>query len=123
MPRGYNGVGLGAVGINTTGKTSTGATPWLDLGASFTKFGLQCLPKTTGTTAYTVVLQGTLSTASTSPRSLISYTKAADGVTVKFSTGSATLPPVAKIRANVTVLAGTSGVAGFGVKIFASAVP
>lgn len=121
MPRGYNGIGTATL-LLSSGTTSTGATAWQDLQACFTKFSLQCLKTSTGTTAFTVVLQGTLTTATTNPKQLISYTLATDNSSVKFSTASG-LPPCSLIRANVTGIAGTSGANGFGVKIYAAALP
>jgi hypothetical protein len=112
--------GMGRLDLSTS-KTSTGATPWLDLNGSYTKFAMQVIRLTTGTTAFTVVLQGTLSTATTNPRQLISYTRATDNSIVKFST-AAGIPPCSKVRAVVSVLGGTSGAAGFGVRIYAAAV-
>lgn len=114
-------VGTAAIPLSSAGRTSTGAGSWIDLGGAYTKFSMQCLKKTGGTTAYTVLLQGTLTTSSTAFRTLISYTQAADNATVKFSTG--TIPPISKFRFNVTVLAGTSASSGFGVRIWAAAVP
>lgn len=104
----------------STGKTSTGAGSWIDLNGSYTKFALQCLKHTSGTTAFTVVLQGCLTTGTTNPKQLISYTRTADNSSVKFSTG--TIPPCSKIRFNVSVLGGTSGALGFGVRVYAAAV-
>ena len=92
--------------LSTAGTTATGAGSWIKLKDSYTKFSLQAAKRTTGTTAYTILLQGTLTTLSTALRTLISYT-AADNGTVKFSTGS--IPPVSMLRYNITVLAGTSG--------------
>jgi hypothetical protein len=113
---------LTGAGIFTlsTGRATTGAGSWIDLKGAYSHFGLQCIRLTTGTTAFTVQLQGTLTTATTNPRVLISYTRAADNSSLKAST-AASLPPVNKIRFNVTVLGGTSGAGGFGVKIYASA--
>ncbi len=117
----HTNVGTGLIPFSSAGVTTTGAGSWKALGAAYTKFAMQCVKKTAGTTAYTVLLQGTLTSASTTPRTLISYTLASDTVTVKFSTG--TIPPVTSIRYNVTVLGGTSAASGFGVKIYACAVP
>ena len=116
MPRGFNGVGTGTL-VLSSGRATTGATPWIDLQASFQKFGMQCV-FAAGTTSYTVLLQGTLTTASTTPKQLISYTKAADSVSVKFSTG--TIPPVSKIRASVSVIGGNAAKL---VRIYATALP
>lgn len=116
-----HGIGTGLIPFSSAGVTSTATGTWRDLTRAYTKFAMQCVKKTAGTTAYTVLLQGTLTTASTSPKTLISYTLSGDGATVKFSTG--TIPPVTKIRYNVTVLGGTSAPTGFGVKIYAAAVP
>lgn len=118
MPRGYTRTGTQVFLLNNTGATGTGAGSWHDLQGAYTKFSMQCVKKTAGTTAYTVLLQGTLTTASTTPKQLISYTLASDTVTVKFSTG--TIPPVTKIRYNVTAIGGTSASSGFGVRIFAA---
>ena len=120
MRKTYTGSGIFQL---TTGfRATTGAGSWVDLPGAYTFFGLQCIKKASpgNTTAFTVQLQGCLSTATTTPRVLISYTQATDNSSLKAST-TATLPPVNKIRYVVTVLGGTSGANGFGVKIFASA--
>ncbi len=111
----------GAGRFSSTDMTTTGARSWIDLKGAYRTFGMQCIRKTTGTTAFTVTLQGTLSTATTNPRTYISYTRSGDNSSLKLSTG--TLPPCTKIRFNVTVLGGTSGAAGFGVHAYATAIP
>src|SRR3990172_3093717 len=113
MPAGYDRIGTDTF-ILSTGRATTGVGSWLPLGGAFSKWSLHCMKHTTGTTAYTVVLQGALgSSLSTSlgaaPRTLVSYTLAADNGTVKASTGG---QPVTHISYSVTVLGGTSGPIG-----------
>jgi hypothetical protein len=104
----------------STGRTTTGAGSWMPLGAAYRSWALQCIRTTTGTTAFTVVLQGTLSTATTNPRTIVSYTRSGDNSSVKVTTG---VVPVGLVRYSVTALGGTSGPIGFGVRIYATAVP
>ena len=106
----------------STVRTTTGAGSWVKLGVSYSKFSVQALKAASpaNTTAYTVTLQGTMTTASTAFRTLVSYALA-DNATVKVSTGG---HPVTMIRYNVTALGGTSGANGFGIRYLAvAAVP
>jgi hypothetical protein len=106
----------------STVRATTGAGSWLKLGVAYSKFSVQVLKAASpaNTTAYTVLLQGTLSTASTALRTIVSYALA-DNATVKVSTGG---HPVTHIRYSVSAIGGTSGANGFGIRsMTVAAVP
>ena len=56
----------------TIAMAATGASAWRRLDGVYTKFAMQSLRATTATTAFSMKLQGTISTASTTPTALVS---------------------------------------------------
>lgn len=94
---------------------TTGA--WTDLGGVYSKFALQCV-KSTASSNFSVKLQGTLSTKTTSPFALLTYTQA--NVSQIVRTTAANPPPIARVRFSSTTF--TTG-AGKGIQIWLVALP
>ena len=102
--------------IATTARTTTGAGSWLTLPAACREFSMQCKKNTAGTSNYTVILDGALSTASTAPYAEITYTQASNNTVVRSTAGRL----VDKVRYRVTVLGGTTAKS---LQIHAAAMP
>ena len=85
-------------GVITISSTSTGATSWRKLDGVYSVFTMQSIPST-ATTAFSMQLQGTLTTASTTPTDLVAVT-ALTGAAGVSTVGI----PVTQIRVNSTAL-------------------
>ncbi len=89
-------------GVVSITRSATGASAWRKLDGNYTQFGMQSIPST-ATTAFSMELQGTLSTNSTTPTALIAVT-ALTGAAV----ATTEIIPVAFIRINSTDLSSGS---------------
>lgn len=97
--------GTGSIQLSS-GATSTGPSTWHAIRGSYAQWALQ-VRYTTGSTAITVLLQGALSTASTSPTTLATFTQASNSGTIVQSTLTPTV--VTYIRSSVTALSTSTG--------------
>lgn len=96
--------GSGTIQLSTSA-TSTGASTWHQLRGSLGHFALQVV-YSTGSTAVTVQLQGALTTGTTAPTTIISYTQATASGTIVQSTGTQVF---SYIRSNVSTLSTSTG--------------
>lgn len=90
--------------IATTGITSTGNGSWIPLPRVMKEFSMQIKKATTGTSNYQVLLQGTLTTASTSPLTLIQSSQNIVNQMKRSTAGQA----VAYVRLRRAVLGGST---------------
>lgn len=72
--------GLAAYRLKTTtgGSTisSTGTGPWINMGRAYSKFGVQIRKGSTATSNFNVKVKFALTTASTNPETILTYTQA-----------------------------------------------
>lgn len=90
--------------IATTSITTTGNGSWLPLPRPMKEFSMQIQKATTGTSNYQVLLQGTLTTASTSPLTLITSSQNIVNQMKRSTAGQ----PVLWVRLRRAVLGGST---------------
>lgn len=103
-----NMAGMGAYRLKTTtgGSTisSTGTGPWVSMGRAFSKFGLQIRKGSTATSNFNVKVKFALSTASTNPETILTYTQANVNTVVASTAGK----PFTVFRWSSTTLNGAT---------------
>ena len=89
-------------GGTTIGSTGTGR--WVNMGRAYSKFGLQIRKGSTATSNFNLKIKFALSTASTNPETIITYTQANVNTIVASTAGK----PFTCFRWSSTTLAGAT---------------